>query len=1218
MAMDDRQLIEILLSRLESEDLDFKSRPYNLSNRYLQAKFIKDIVAMANTPRSDSAYILLGVTEYSGKATGVPGVESHPDEAELWNILSERVAPVPRFTYRQVLYDDKELGLIEIPRRQPGVAIPRYDLEGLRKGAVYVRRNSVNTEADSAELERIYSTEQMESVPPPQTLSDTWPQFYRACDSFDPHRVYIAVLDQDQTADTRDWAAMAGIPWSVVVDFDTGTDKDGSLANAETAFRDRHALQVTALDDSIKMTARSTLWIAASGLDTRPTTVPSLVWRDWNQSKSGRLESVMEQLARLTEPRPVTVIVFGGPPRHVSSTCEIADRVFTSRVEYVFATTDPAPYRDTSEELNAQVVIISLPDVSQGLRDIRLDSESTIETVLPKFGGGTVSVESERARWVEEQLEIVPRDVPSHSDHQALANSFLQGATPSWRDLSDGVDAERDITISLYNQVRRELDTRATRRVNLWHWPGAGATTVARRVAWNLRIDFPAVVALEIQPQETADRIRHLFGVSRLPVLVVIDVPGITGEDVDRLYNSLRNAHVHAVLFNIERRLNATGSPSPFYLDAKLSTGEAVRLSRSLSVDVPNRRAELESLIDQQDRQKRSPFYFGLVAYGRDFQGIESYVDTRLSSVSSPVGDAVLLMAFSYYYGQVALSLQTFGPIFGVAASSLISLSEVIPDFMRELLVEEDGQVRPAHYLIAEEILQQKLTRPGGNRQNWRTGLADLAIVFIDLMAGLPHRARGNVSDTLRAVLIERGSAESPEGPWATQFSRFLREVPSIDGRQRVLEHLTAAFPEEPHFWAHLGRFYSREVQDHPKAHQAHQMALELQPDDSLLHHMAGMGWRAELYDRLPSVGGELPRDHEIKLFELVSEATREFASARSLNRLSEYNYVSEIQMIERFVETASRAKGFRNRTIEFLTLTGNDAYRELVDQAQNLLSDLALIKGDETPSQLQVSAQARLEGLYGRHSRAIERLTNVLDRKEAYRPPLRRAIIRSYIAKSNSDWSQLTERELARVARLAEDNVTEEPASDYNLRLWLRAVRTENTLSADRVAEQLAYKRLQDPSVDTTYYLYILKFLQLESGDLSAAGEIPKLIEECGRLARDLSRTTSSFEWLGSRIGLAALVHVATLGEWDSTKGFWQNTTELRLVRGRIAQIRNQGSGKIELPSGLRAFFVPGRGGVQGGYIAGQDIGKEVEFYLGFSYDGLRAWSVRNSDSVD
>ena len=166
-----------------------------------------------------------------------------------------RVEPVPRFTYRQVLYDGKELGLIEIPQEQPGIAIPRNDLEGLRKGAVYVRRNSVNTEADSAELERIYSKGQMEPIPPPQTLSDTWPQSIVPV-SFDTHRIYIAVLDQDQTADTRDWAALAGIPWSIIVDFDTGTDEGGSLATAESVFRNRHALQVTALDDSIKMTAR--------------------------------------------------------------------------------------------------------------------------------------------------------------------------------------------------------------------------------------------------------------------------------------------------------------------------------------------------------------------------------------------------------------------------------------------------------------------------------------------------------------------------------------------------------------------------------------------------------------------------------------------------------------------------------------------------------------------------------------------------------------------------------------------------------------------------------------------------------------------------------------------------------------------------------------------------------------------------------------------------
>ncbi len=1211
--MDDQQLINGLLSSLESEDLDFKSRQYDISKAYPQAKFIKDIVAMANTPRSGSAYILLGVTEHNGKATGTRGVTDHPDPAELLNILSDRVDPVPRFTYRRVSYNDVELGLIEIPIDQPGIAIPRNDLGVLRKGAVYIRRNSANTEADSAELDRIYSLRSEEVGPTPENSGGAWQQMYRACDGFDPRRIYIAVFDRDPATDTRDWEALAGVRWNIIIDFDTGTDQYGNLKSAEAVFRARHALQITALDDVVRTTARSTIWVAASGLDSRPTTMPSLTWRDWNRSKSGQLEQVMDQLAKVTEPSPVTLVVFGGPPRQVSSTCEIADRVFTDRVEYVFACLNPEKFKETSAELDAQSLAISLPHVCQGLRDLQLVSGSPEETLLPKLGGGTIEVEPQRARWVEEQLEIVPWEVGPPNDSSLAVNSFLQGATPSWDDLNGDVDAEREIMSDLQHQVRRELETRATRRVNLWHWPGAGATTVSRRVAWNLRQVFPAVVALDIQPQDTAERIRHLFGVTRLPILVIIDVPGITREDVDRLYNALRNSHVHAVLVNVERRLNPTSRSGTFYLDAMLTTGEAVRLSRTLSVDVPNRRTELETLIDQPDRRKRIPFYFGLVAYGRDFRGLESYVDTRLSAVSRPVGDSVLLMAFAYYFGQVTLSLQTFTSVFNLEASSLINLTSVIPDHVGELLVEEDGGVRPAHYLIAEEILQQMLTRPGGDRRNWAIGLADLAIRFIDLMADLPHGAQGNVSDTLKAVLIERGSAESPAGPWETQFSRFLMMVPDRDGRQRVLEHLSESFPYEPHFWAHLGRFYSREVKNHSKAHEVHQKALDLQPDDSLLHHMTGMGWRAELYERLPAYGGEFTSEHEIRLFDLLEEASREFAAARTLNRLSEYNYISEVQMIEHFVGSTSVSKGFQHRTVQFLTLSGNDAYRELVDQAQNLLSDLALIKGDETPSQLQVSVEAGIEEIYGNHSEAIERLTNVLDRREAYRPPLRRAIIRAYVAKSKSDWSQFTERELARIVRLAEENVTEEPASDYNLRLWLQAIRVENSLSVDRVVERLAYKRLQDNSVDTTYYLYILKFLQLISGDLATRKEIPGLIDECTQLARDLSRTSSSFEWLGNGPGLAGIVNAPTLSPWDSATGFWSNTKELRPVTGRIAQIRNQGSGEIELPSGLRAFFTPARGEVRGGYIAGQDIGREVEFFLGFSYDGLRAWSVRD-----
>ena len=39
------------------------------------------------------------------------------------------------------------------------------------------------------------------------------------------------------------------------------------------------------------------------------------------------------------------------------------------------------------------------------------------------------------------------------------------------------------------------------------------------------------------------------------------------------------------------------------------------------------------------------------------------------------------------------------------------------------------------------------------------------------------------------------------------------------------------------------------------------------------------------------------------------------------------------------------------------------------------------------------------------------------------------------------------------------------------------------------------------------------------------------------------------------------------------------------------------------------RAFFVPAKGG----YSRGHSENRPVTFYLGFSYDGLRAWAVKD-----
>ena len=199
---------------------------------------------MANTPRSSSAYILLGAMEQSGRVIRTPGITEHPDESELGRTVASRVRPTPRFSYRQVEYDGLEFGLIEIPSDQPGIIVPRADFEVLRQNVVYIRRNTQNIEADPDDLARIFRSPQGSPSSDPDLNTGSWEQLYRACDAFDSRRVHIAIIGRMPDADARDWSALSNVPWNVIVDFDTGTDSNGNYALARDLLGHRRRFKV--------------------------------------------------------------------------------------------------------------------------------------------------------------------------------------------------------------------------------------------------------------------------------------------------------------------------------------------------------------------------------------------------------------------------------------------------------------------------------------------------------------------------------------------------------------------------------------------------------------------------------------------------------------------------------------------------------------------------------------------------------------------------------------------------------------------------------------------------------------------------------------------------------------------------------------------------------------------------------------------------------------
>jgi hypothetical protein len=123
--------------------------------------------------------------------------------------------------------------------------------------------------------------------------------------------------------------------------------------------------------------------------------------------------------------------------------------------------------------------------------------------------------------------------------------------------------------------------------------------------------------------------------------------------------------------------------------------------------------------------------------------------------------------------------------------------------------------------------------------------------------------------------------------------------------------------------------------------------------------------------------------------------------------------------------------------------------------------------------------------------------------------------------------------------------------------------------------------------------------------GSATSVAKAERALENCRAKAQNRRDRTKSHEWLGIEKGLRGLVHQDAPGKWDSQANFWQDANLLRRVDGIITQIKGPEAGKIEV-AGMKAFFVPGTQ-----YRKGQAENKKITFFLGFSYDGLRAWPI-------
>lgn len=146
------KLLNTLRYKSEGTDIDFKSAQYRFTNgsENDKSELLKDILAIANSWRDGTGYILLGFKDQRPNPAEVVGIHDSIDDSRIQQFVNSKVKPKLTFSYEEHLYEGKTIGIISIPKqKRPFYLTSAYGK--LKSNVVYVRRGSSTDEAEPVE-----------------------------------------------------------------------------------------------------------------------------------------------------------------------------------------------------------------------------------------------------------------------------------------------------------------------------------------------------------------------------------------------------------------------------------------------------------------------------------------------------------------------------------------------------------------------------------------------------------------------------------------------------------------------------------------------------------------------------------------------------------------------------------------------------------------------------------------------------------------------------------------------------------------------------------------------------------------------------------------------------------------------------------------------------------------------------------------------------------
>lgn len=837
---------------------------------------------------------------------------------------------------------------------------------------------------------------------------------------------------------------------------------------------------------------------------------------------------------------------------------------------------------------------------------------------------------------------------PSKDKSEKPQWDFYSGAEITWKELEQQCDVQRDLYRTVRSKVTDLIRTiRKTSIFTLRHRPGSGATTLSKRLGYDItKDDESGLLSCTVVDIKNCSNLRitdqYLCQLSEklenTPILAIVESKHIGREKFDYLVKRMSDAGKKIVFFYIEPYTGPYHSQreNVVLLESTLKANELLRFEEKYKQLGLN-----ESLLENQKKLHchLEVVDFPLMLRDRETNhNLGSYVQEWLGALPNNLVKFCAFVGFVFKYSDLGINQTLLKSIWKVEGKySIMSYPQEVVNAIKKILVEETvdgsntGIWRPRYNIFSTFIL-------GAYKSNWEAGLSEIAKEFISLCQNAGELGSDD-KDMLYSVFVIRKNADyralEDKNNIRNKFSLLIKDLNDIERAESLFHSLVEAFPEDAVFRGHFARFlYEKanmsrfitiddrlfvDAQD-----QLHQ-AFDINPEDTDLYHMQGMLLRrkinalSKMFHRdLQTKDSEEIDIREIRdcLEDWVQQAYEAFERSIQLSPASPYGYAAESQLFKEAIEFGQKLLQTTDYSFCETDYVFSD-YTEKLGIVLDLFEQICYAFKNDGLNQILNSyyiyenVRAYHKNLVGRNKESIDKYrkmynTTSEEKKLFYSNLLLKSIVYSKTSTTETRraYRNLTIQERNEIEGILEFQKNKGEVKSFETMFMLKLYGTEEYTLDDAIDLLKEWESQYDENSQIGWgYLNVCFYLAVCYCAKSIKRSVPNL--ELTSLASTYFRKSEDF---AKKFDKGTVLPQCYLGERDDIHCIIDKNmkdTDAGTVTGVIQHIHNN-KGILKMLCGVEVTFNAK------GFDILHDEGQTLRGVLGFSYSGPGLYDFR------